>query len=576
MEKLKKKFLQVVKTNTDLSNENTVLKERIKDLIAIQETLIKENESALRSMKKLFEEKMKKSNESSKKDLDIYKLKIDNLYQQYANEKNTFINNYNQYKAEVETKMKTLSNNYIETENKMRSELKKVKTALQEKEILTQKLQKELIQLRNNNRSSGDIDYYKKQLNDFTERLKKMESNNTTLCAENQNTIRSLSNENEQLKEKIKQNSDLKTQINLDLQKEINLLHNEVHKYKELYTLNKNSNELLNKQIETLKQKYNINEEKIRTIDTIEEKYRNDLNDKEKYYCYINKTNEHKYILQIAELKKENDQLKTKYIQAQIDKENLQKQNKNLELSLNDINNHNDILQSTISDLNRQLSDIKGKNENFEKNISETKILYTKEISQLKAQIESLSKKIAEKESVSKNKEKEQIKKQYEDEKTLLQSKHREEINHLTFSNLLQLNEIRLKYEQTISDLKIENSHLNHQLSNSKLPVIGKESKLLLNQKMKVKLDKDSILNQMETSDAPKQNYKLINKTNLSPCKEYKSERGKGTRRKRNPFSISEGMFGNFTSESSTIVPLDYKKTTRFSFAVEHSKDKKN
>ena len=102
----------------------------------------------------------------------------------------------------------------------------------------------------------------------------------------------------------------------------------------------------------------------------------------------------------------------------------------------------------------------------------------------------------------------------------------------LPISNLLQLNEIRLKYEQTISDLKIENSHLNHQLSNSKLPVIGKESKLLL----KVKLDKDSILNQIETSDVndSKENFKLINKTNLSPCKEYKgkSDRGKGTRRK--------------------------------------------
>ena len=521
MEKLKKKLLQLVKSNTDLSNENTVLKERLKDMITIQESLIKENEAALSNMKKLFEDRMKKSNESSMKEFAIYKLKIENLYQQYANEKNTFIINYNQYKSEVEAKMKTFSNNYIDKENKMLSELKQVKAALQQKEI----------------------------------------------------TIKSLLNENEQLKEKIKQNSDLKTQVNLDLQKEINLLHNEVDKYKELYTITKNSNELLNKQIETLKQKYNTNEEKIKTIDTIEEKYRNDLNDKEKYYTYINKTNEQKFVLQIAELKRENDQLKTKYIQAQIDKDNLQKKNKDPELSMNDTSNHNEMLQLTINDLNRQLSDMKGKNEIAEKE----KVLYTKEISQLKEQIESLSKKIEE--NGSKNKEKEKLKKQYEDERTLLQSKHREEINHLTFSNLLQLNEIRLKYEQTISDLKIENSHLNHQLSNSKLPVIGKESKLLLNQKLKVKLDKDSILNQMETSDVndSKEHFKLINKTNLSPCKEYKgkSDRGKGTRRKRNPFSISEGMFGNFTSESSTIVPLDYKKTARFSFAVEHSKDKK-
>ena len=295
-----------------------------------------------------------------------------------------------------------------------------------------------------------------------------------------------------------------------------------------MYTITKNSNELLNKQIETLKQKYNTNEEKIKTIDTIEEKYRNDLNDKEKYYTYINKTNEQKFVLQLAELKRENAQLKTKYIQAQIDKDNLQKKNKDPELSMNDTSNHNAMLQSTINDLNRQLSDMKGKNEIAEKE----KVLYTKEISQLKEQIESLSKKIEE--NGSKNKEKEKLKKQYEDERTLLQSKHREEINHLTFSNLLQLNEIRLKYEQTISDLKIENSHLNHQLSNSKLPVIGKESKLLLNQKHKVKLDKDSILNQMETSDVndSKENFKLINKTNLSPCKEYKgkSDRGKGKR----------------------------------------------
>ena len=572
MEKLKKKLLQLVKSNTDLSNENTVLKERLKDMITIQESLIKENEAALSNMKKLFEDRMKKSNESSMKEFAIYKLKIENLYQQYANEKNTFIINYNQYKSEVEAKMKTFSNNYIDKENKMLSELKQVKAALQQKEMINQKLQKQI----NNNKGGNnnkEIDYYKRQLNDFTERLKKMESNNTTICAENQNTIKSLLNENEQLKEKIKQNSDLKTQVNLDLQKEINLLHNEVDKYKELYTITKNSNELLNKQIETLKQKYNTNEEKIKTIDTIEEKYRNDLNDKEKYYTYINKANEQKFVLQIAELKRENDQLKTKYIQAQIDKDNLQKKNKDPELSMNDTSNHNEMLQSTINDLNRQLSDMKGKNEIAEKE----KVLYTKEISQLKEQIESLSKKIEE--NGSKNKEKEKLKKQYEDERTLLQSKHREEINHLTFSNLLQLNEIRLKYEQTISDLKIENSHLNHQLSNSKLPVIGKESKLLLNQKHKVKLDKDSILNQMETSDVndSKENFKLINKTNLSPCKEYKgkSDRGKGTRRKRNPFSISEGMFGNFTSESSTIVPLDYKKTPRFSFAVEHSKDKK-
>ena len=45
MEKLKKKLLQLVKSNTDLSNENTVLKERLKDMITIQESLIKENEA---------------------------------------------------------------------------------------------------------------------------------------------------------------------------------------------------------------------------------------------------------------------------------------------------------------------------------------------------------------------------------------------------------------------------------------------------------------------------------------------------------------------------------------------------
>ena len=104
----------------------------------------------------------------------------------------------------------------------MLSELKQVKAALQQKEMINQKLQKQI----NNNKGGNnnkEIDYYKRQLNDFTERLKKMESNNTTICAENQNTIKSLLNENEQLKEKIKQNSDLKTQVNLDLQKEINL-----------------------------------------------------------------------------------------------------------------------------------------------------------------------------------------------------------------------------------------------------------------------------------------------------------------------------------------------------------------
>ena len=94
MEKLKKKLLQLVKSNTDLSNENTVLKERLKDMITIQESLIKENEAALSNMKKLFEDRMKKSNESSMKEFAIYKLKIENLYQQYANEKNTFIKCY--------------------------------------------------------------------------------------------------------------------------------------------------------------------------------------------------------------------------------------------------------------------------------------------------------------------------------------------------------------------------------------------------------------------------------------------------------------------------------------------------
>ena len=40
--------------------------------------------------------------------------------------------------------MKTFSNNYIDKENKMLSELKQVKAALQQKEMINQKLQKQI------------------------------------------------------------------------------------------------------------------------------------------------------------------------------------------------------------------------------------------------------------------------------------------------------------------------------------------------------------------------------------------------------------------------------------------------
>lgn len=518
---LKKKINLMNKKIVELTNQNIFLQKRNEEVELIYEKKWEENKIDYDNFYNLiYNEKKNAFCQKCQTIREQYKNEISSLELQYSNNISLFSNNYTLFKSEIHVKLKKIMNDFIEKEKKMLKQLEEIKY---QKQIFEQKKNEELL-----------------EKNKIIEKLSKNYQSQPDNSKENTKNMKNITDENSLLKQQIKQMTNLKAQVNIDLQKEINQLHSEIDKYKELYTLNKNNNEILSKQFDSLKQKHSKNEEKIKNISQIEQNLKNDLSNKEKYYTYIIKTNEQKHQAQIEKFKKENDQLKTKYLKYQIDCET---EIKSLQ---QEVENQKNLIEKYL----KQINVLKQKNEN----INEEKL----------EKIENQSKQ-------DNNNDK------FEKEKMILQSKHREEINHLNFANLLQVNEIKIKYEQTISDLKIENSYLKSEIETNKdriTKLLHEKSlqyrKLSINSS-KMKINKEKILSQIEKDEEKsplimKNKDKSINYFKPKETKESRnSKEVKSTRRKRNPFSISEGMLCHNYSESQTLVPIDVHKSTRFS-----------
>ena len=101
-------------------------------------------------------------------------------------------------------------------------------------------------------------------------------------------------------------------------------------------------------------------------------------------------------------------------------------------------------------DLKKQIEQNKKDNDNLKKQIETS----NKEKEDLKKQLD-----ISKKENEDLKKQLEQNKKENED-KSSLESKYREELDRLNFNHTLSINELQLKYDGEISNLKIENMKL--------------------------------------------------------------------------------------------------------------------
>ena len=156
-----------------------------------------------------------------------------------------------------------------------------------------------------------------------------------------------------------------------------------------------------------------------------------------------------------------------------MDKEKTDLNNKLLKLTNDNENN-----QKEISDFKKQIEQNKKENEDLKKQIEQNKKENTdlkKQIDQNKKENDNLKKQIdtsnKEKEDLKKQidtsiKENENLKKQLEENKkenenkSSLESKYREELDRVNFNHTLSINELQLKYDGEISNLKIENMKL--------------------------------------------------------------------------------------------------------------------
>ena len=129
----------------------------------------------------------------------------------------------------------------------------------------------------------------------------------------------------------------------------------------------------------------------------------------------------------------------------QMEKEKTEMNNRLLKIS-----NDNDISQKENIDLKKQIDISKRENSNLKK-----------ENEDLKKQIETSKK---ENNNIKKENEEMKIKleltKKENNDKESLENKHKEELDRINFNHSLSLNELQLKYDGEISNLKIENMKL--------------------------------------------------------------------------------------------------------------------
>ena len=246
------------------------------------------------------------------------------------------------------------------------------------------------------------------------------------------------------------------TQLNLTLQKESMKLLDEIKKYKELYTIVKNSRDILQKQFQQYKEKYVIDSNKLNEYNALELKYKDDVMSKEKYYKHLIETNENKHSLSVFQYKQQLELVENK---------------------LNETKVKYNATNSELSKLNEQLVVITNKYELIN-NEKQTLMLMNNQLKQdvtkYKNEIDVLKSELNQKELCS-NLEQNgfdkvilKLKNEHEEQKCIIESMHREELNHLQFTHNLNFNQTKLKLEETISNLKIELSNTKQELDSLK------------------------------------------------------------------------------------------------------------
>ena len=179
---------------------------------------------------------------------------------------------------------------------------------------------------------------------------------------------------------------------------------------------------------------------------------------------------ENNYTSQIEKMQNENKdnekKLKEQYekiIQETKEELNKEKQSKEKEREIQ--NNNKKEIEKIKNDITRKEKTYQEKITSMQNELKEKEALIQKQ----KDEMESSNINIQKKLDLSQKREKElqALKKSLKEEKATLESKHREELDRVSFQHTLAINEIQLKLDSQISKLKIENIQLKEQLENS-------------------------------------------------------------------------------------------------------------
>jgi hypothetical protein len=308
------------------------------------------------------------------------------------------------------------------------------------------------------------------------------------------------------------------TQMNLTLQKESMKLLEEIEKYKELYTIVKNSRDILQRQFQQYKDKYIIDSNKINEYNALELKYKDDVISKEKYYKHLIETNENKHSLSVYQYKQQLEVVENKLNEMKV--------------KYNAINNE-------LAQTNEQLVSITNKYDMIN-NERQTLILVNNQLKQditkYMNEIQGLKKEMNQKEMYSnldQNGFEEVIRKlqnEHEEQKCIIESMHREELNHLQFTHNLNFNQTKLKLEETISNLKIELSNTKKELDGFKRSI--REFSLLSIRSNNDKSSNNNNNNTKERISRNKNNSQMLSEintqiTNASPEEKKKNKYNK-------------------------------------------------
>lgn len=353
------------------------------------------------------------------------------------------------------------------------------------------------------------------------------EQNNSAYWESKLETLtQSYENKFKEINEKFLQYKEIADQKETKLKDEYEKKYNEM--IEELKKIKNNAEEKINqlkKQNEKDKNEYNDNTAKIKAefekfkkeAQENEEKLKEIIIEKEKIISSLEKEKENlmkentekteqmsKLKLQSEKRGKDKDDLRAEIIKLQTTVAEqserileLEEENKKLInqgksdqveiLSLNEIKLRLTLLEKELSDKNDSLTSLskeyqtvlKEKEELIHK-LSNT----TDKLRKNENELNSLKEELKQKGDVSIEKLN-QLKKQYEDEKIALESKYKEEIDRIKFNNTLEINEMKLKYDSVVSNLKIENLQLksNETKANDNSKLVAQLKKQIESQK---------------------------------------------------------------------------------------------